>query len=69
VEIIVMSFPKHAAAVLAAVAALCAPVAAEEGMWTYDAFPSDAVDASYGFAPDQAWLDHVRLSSVMLDGC
>ena len=35
---------------------------ADEGMWTLDAFPSDRVGKLYGFAPDQAWLDHVRLS-------
>ncbi|MGE0500466.1 MAG: S46 family peptidase [Rhizobiaceae bacterium] len=64
-----MTIGKRAAAVVAAVAALCVPVAAEEGMWTYDAFPSGVVEASHGFGPDEAWLDHVRLSSVMLDGC
>ena len=43
---------------------------ADEGMWTLDAFPSDRVGKLYGFAPDQAWLDHVRLSAVRLArGC
>jgi hypothetical protein len=37
-------------------------------MWTYDAFPSAAVKAAHGFEPSQAWLDHVRLSSVRLAG-
>src|SRR5579884_2660290 len=37
---------------------------ADEGMWLYNAFPKDKVKAKYGFAPDQQWLDHVRLSSV-----
>jgi hypothetical protein len=36
---------------------------ADEGMWLFNAFPKDKVQARYGFAPDQAWLDHVRLSS------
>ena len=46
------------------------PASAEEGMWTYDAFPRDAVQKAYGFSPSQDWLDHVRLSSVRLaDGC
>ena len=36
----------------------------DEGMWLYSAFPSDKVKAAYGFEPTQAWLDHVRLSSV-----
>ena len=43
---------------------------ADEGLWLPDAFPSDRVEKAYGFAPDQAWLDHVRLSSVRLArGC
>jgi len=36
---------------------------ADEGMWLFNAFPKDKVQAKYGWAPDQAWLDHVRLSS------
>jgi hypothetical protein len=47
-----------------------APASADEGMWTLDAFPGDRVEKAYGFAPDQTWLDHVRLSSVRLArGC
>ena len=37
---------------------------ADEGMWLYNHFPTDKIRAKYGWAPDQAWLDHVRLSSV-----
>jgi Peptidase S46 len=37
---------------------------ADEGMWLYNAFPRDKVQAKYGFGPTQQWLDHVRLSSV-----
>jgi Peptidase S46 len=37
---------------------------ADEGMWLFNHFPTDKVKAKYGFAPDQAWLDHVRLSSA-----
>jgi hypothetical protein len=36
---------------------------ADEGMWLFNHFPKDKVQAKYGFAPDQAWLDHVRLAS------
>jgi len=44
--------------------------AADEGMWTFDAFPAERVEKAYGFVPDRAWLDHVRLSSVRLArGC
>jgi hypothetical protein len=46
------------------------PVAADEGMWTTNNFPADKVEKAYGFRPDQAWLDHVRLSSLRLArGC
>jgi hypothetical protein len=40
----------------------------DEGMWLLNQFPSDRVALKYGFKPDQAWLDHVRLSSVRLAG-
>lgn len=43
---------------------------ADEGMWTFDAFPSALVGERHGFSPDAAWLEHVRLSSVRLAaGC
>ena len=41
---------------------------ADEGMWTFDNFPSKTVAAKYGFTPSQAWLDHVRLSSLRIAG-
>ncbi len=41
---------------------------ADEGMWTFDNFPKDKVKKAYGFEPDQAWLDKVRLSSARLAG-
>ena len=37
---------------------------ADEGMWLFNHFPVDKVKAKYGFVADQAWLDHVRLSSA-----
>lgn len=60
---------------LAATAFLALPflapqAAADEGMWTFDGFPSAKVGKLYGFAPDQKWLDRVRRTSVRLDdGC
>jgi hypothetical protein len=41
---------------------------AEEGMWTFDDFPSKTVGTKYGFTPSQDWLDHVRLSSLRIAG-
>src|SRR5690348_4926770 len=38
-------------------------------MWTFDAPPLAYWKARYGFTPDQAWLDHVRLSSIRIPGC
>lgn len=44
--------------------------AAEEGMWTFDAVPTAAIQKQYGWAPDQAWLDKSRESAVRLtNGC
>ncbi|MGA8367664.1 MAG: S46 family peptidase, partial [Candidatus Acidiferrales bacterium] len=37
---------------------------ADEGMWLYNAFPKAKVQSKYGFTPSQAWLDHIRLSSI-----
>jgi hypothetical protein len=53
--------------VLACVAAL--PTFAEEGMWTFDNFPSSTVKQHYGADITPAWLDHVRLSTIRLTNC
>jgi len=58
-------------ATAAFVTVLSLPLAAaraEEGMWTFDAFPAAKMKAEYGFAPDQAWLDKVRAAAVRLTG-
>jgi hypothetical protein len=39
---------------------------ADEGMWTFNHFPSAAVGKAYGFTPSQSWLDHVQRASVRL---
>ncbi len=40
------------------------PIAAEEGMWTFDNLPVEAIREAYGFEVTPQWLDHVRLASV-----
>src|SRR5580692_12225377 len=51
--------------------ACCAvlPASADEGMWTFDNFPSGTVKQHYGADITPAWLDHVRLSTVRLTNC
>jgi Peptidase S46 len=53
--------------VVACLAAL--PVLADEGMWTFDNFPSSAVKQHYEAQITPAWLDHVRLSTIRLANC
>ena len=63
-------FKSLAAAAAVSLAAAPVLVRADEGMWTFDNFPSAAVKAKYGVTVDQAWLDHVRGSSLRLStGC
>jgi len=53
-----------------ALAASAAPALADEGMWTFDNFPIERVNETYGTNIDQAWLDHVRGAAVRLSsGC
>lgn len=53
---------------LVALAATSVPAQAEEGMWTFDGFPTARVRAEYGWAPDKAWLDRVQAAAVRLTG-
>ncbi len=56
------------ATVSAAIALAVAPaMCADEGMWTFDNPPLKLLKAKYNFVPTQAWLDHLRLSSVRLN--
>ena len=61
--------PSSAMQSLFAVAVFCGATflpssSPEEGMWTFDNLPLKALKDKYGFEPSQAWLDHVRLSSI-----
>jgi hypothetical protein len=69
---------RRIAVLFALAAALAAPAAAqapaeypglETGkMWTFDVPPLEYWRARYGFTPDQAWMDHARLSAVRYGG-
>ena len=59
---------RRACLLLAGAALPLSAARADEGMWTFDAFPAAKIRAEYGWAPDQAWLDRVRLASVRLTG-
>jgi Peptidase S46 len=52
-----------------ALSLVAAPIVihAEEGMWTFDNPPLKLLKDKYGFTPTQAWLDHLRLSSVRIN--
>jgi hypothetical protein len=42
---------------------------ANEGMWTFDNLPREALKAKYDFTPDAAWVDHVMRASATTGGC
>ena len=55
---------------VAALACLPFLALADEGMWTVDNFPADAVEEKYGVRIGDAWLDASRLATVRLEtGC
>jgi hypothetical protein len=43
-------------------------VFADEGMWTFDNPPLKQWKERYNFEPTEAWLDHLRLASVRIEG-
>jgi hypothetical protein len=49
---------------LAAIIVLAPVARADEGMWTYNNFPKQAVKQKYKLDVTDSWLEHVRLSSV-----
>lgn len=40
------------------------PAAADEGMWLFNGLPKAELEERYGFAPSDAWAEHVMCSSV-----
>jgi hypothetical protein len=61
---------RAAAAAIGILGMAAAPSAqAEEGMWTFDNFPTERMREQMGWAPDQAWLDRVMAGTARLPGC
>ncbi|CAN5376855.1 S46 family peptidase [soil metagenome] len=56
-------------AATAVLSATAGPARADEGMWTFDNFPIQMVNDTYGSHIDQAWLDRVRGAAVRINGC
>ena len=44
------------------------PAVADEGLWPYNQFPTDAVKQKFGFDAGAAFLDRLRLASVKVGG-
>lgn len=63
-----MTAARYLASAAALSFALTGAARADEGMWTFDAFPTARVQKSLGWAPDKAWLDRVQAAAVRLTG-
>src|SRR5512133_3647400 len=49
---------------LLVVLTLCGASIADEGLWLFNAVPKDKIKARYKFEVTDAWLNHLRESSV-----
>jgi len=49
--------------------AFATAASADEGMWTFENFPSAKVEAEYGVKVDAPWLNRMRAASVRIPGC
>ena len=47
---------------------LSSSMGADEGMWTLDNFPRDAVRQKYGVGVTETWLNQLRLATTRLEG-
>lgn len=57
------------AALVTTASSSCVSALADEGMWTFDAFPSARLEREHGVSIDDAWLERVRLGTVRLSNC
>jgi len=46
----------------------CHALRADEGYWLFTDPPTAAIEAKYHFAPDSAWLDHLRGAAIRIGG-
>lgn len=53
---------------LALVCALALPLAADEGMWLFNRFPTDTVKQKYNFEVTARFLENLRLASLRIGG-
>src|SRR5262245_2856991 len=44
--------------------AVAPAVRAEEGLWTFDNLPLEALKQKYQFTPSAAWIEHVQRAAV-----
>ena len=58
------SWKRKLACMAIALGVASSTVAADEGMWLFNAVPKTQLKETYGFEPTQEWLDHLMLSSV-----
>lgn len=61
-------FRLAASAALLSLSFHSAQALADEGMWTFDAFPTARMQKDYGWAPDAKWLARVQEAAVRLTG-
>ena len=61
-----MMFRRLSVATAGVALAAVVGIGADEGMWTFDNPPHAVWKQKYAFDPGEAWLDHLRLSSVRL---
>jgi hypothetical protein len=54
---------------LVAALVFAGPASSDEGMWTFQNFPSDVVHQKYGVDLSRQWLEHVRTAIIRLSNC
>ncbi len=63
-----LNIARFCSSILVLLYALAATANADEGMWTFEHFPSAKVAATHGFSPSATFLTHLRNASVLVAG-